>query len=604
MSNQYISSTSGSSRYFTVIPHIPAHLNREQLLAHLGSMSNVLSLSIVRVDVRGGSERRVGIVEVADRESMFRLTSRHSLVGNGQTIKHNQLRPNSKLAVLCSQEIKLRIKFSLSTQGKQVVDQIIDFLNTFGDLSLIKISVKSGTHEISFKAPSSYSIREFSTELRVQLFNIDVELDYTEDCYHISEFEHDPQALQELEILGTTLHNEYNSIISERTHFFNPEKVNFGVDLRHHSFDSQYSNFPLFDPLSLSQYTGQHSSNRPSQSQQTSLEMFSGYTPYFNPAPKQFPAESPDHTPGNYFTGTDELSCSEEGGEENPQNTGDSPFKFFDYDSAAHVAQMFSLDVKRSQADQFPKKHSLEKEKHPKQPSYEPQFASADLSNRLNAFQANWESLHQPTMQQLGIYDNSHPYHKHNGVNSNEQKRQNHRNQQNPHMSRGHNNEETDNRIAPSKTSTSKYRQVQKQQPSQSSSGMNVIKSNASNNYISHEQPNKQNSSSNSKPTPGSKLLSLITSTPPDLSRINDAILPQVRAKWRRFSEIKEEIKKEKLKETNLATLSEQANISGDASLTQQLRTESDVTFFHTHNGASDNRLQGLPPSMVKTNAH
>ncbi len=151
-----------------------------------------------------------------------------------------------------------------------------------------------------------------------------------------------------------------------------------------------------------------------------------------------------------------------------------------------------------------------------------------------------------------------------------------------------------------------KLRQVQSQQPSHSSSGMKVIKSNASNYHISQlqQQPRKQqNSSSNSKPTPGSKLLSLISSVPPDLTQINAAIIPQVRAKWRRFSEIKEEIKKEKLKETILATLSEQANVSKNSFSTQQRRKESEVSLIHILNGAFDNRLQEKTPSSVYTNS-
>ncbi len=437
MSTQFISSTIGSTRYFTVIPHIPAHLNREQLLAHLGSMSSVLSLSIVRIDVRINSERRVGIVEVADRESMFRLTSRHSLVGNGQTIKHNQLRPNSRLAVLCSQEIKMRIEFSLSTQGKHAVDQIIDFLNTFGDLSLINMSVRSGIHEISFKAPSSYSIREFSTELRVQLFNLDVELDYTEDCYHITEFDYDPQALQELEISDAALQNQYNSIISERTHFFNPKQASAGGDRESPSFDPQNSIFPLFDPLSLSQDTGQRSSKALPQTQQMRLETDSEISPYFKPAQNKYPAETPDYAQGKYFTGTDELSCSEEGGEEIPANTGESPFNFFDYASAAHVAQMFSLDVQRSQADQISKQPSQGKEKNPKTSSYERWSANADLSSQFQSTPGNWELSKETTMQNQGTNEDSHPYHMHNGVKSNKQKKQSRRNQQDIKTSRG-----------------------------------------------------------------------------------------------------------------------------------------------------------------------
>ncbi len=205
-------------RYFTVMSGLPSDLNREQALSLLSSVSQVVSLNILRVHREGLPVNRIGLVEVEDNESVYRLTSRQFLVRKNQAVKHKMISPSARLVQhLGNKDITLKLKFYSTERGAS--RQVTDFFERYGELCVISMKAHAGYHEMLFKVSRDYSIRHLTTDLLVRVGGIVVEVEYPENDLNFDYYQQDLDLLLEIQSSlefcnGLTL--EHNSS------FFNP----------------------------------------------------------------------------------------------------------------------------------------------------------------------------------------------------------------------------------------------------------------------------------------------------------------------------------------------------------------------------------------------
>lgn len=185
-------------RYFTVMSGLPADLNREQALSLLSSVSQVLSLNILRVHREGLPVNRIGLVEVEDNESVYRLTSRQFLVRHNQAVKHKMIQPSARLVQhLANKDITLKLKFFSTERGSSRL--VTDFFERFGELCVISMKAHAGHHEMTFKVSRDYSIRHLTTDMLVRVGGIVVEIEYQEDDLNFDYYEQDLDLLLEIQ---------------------------------------------------------------------------------------------------------------------------------------------------------------------------------------------------------------------------------------------------------------------------------------------------------------------------------------------------------------------------------------------------------------------
>lgn len=186
-------------RYFTLMPNVPSAINREEALSLLASVSSVVSLHLLQLYRKGSFWQRVGLVEVADKESVFRLTSRQFLLRGSHAVKH-RLIPDSSLLALEFGDMDLLMHVNFYSRENSAVTRVIDFLEQFGSLNILSMKSKEGYHELAFRAAKDYSIRHHSTDLSLKVDGIFVEIHFPEGKLNYDYFAHDAVLLHALDI--------------------------------------------------------------------------------------------------------------------------------------------------------------------------------------------------------------------------------------------------------------------------------------------------------------------------------------------------------------------------------------------------------------------
>lgn len=203
-------------RYFTVMSSLPKDLNREQALSLLSSVSQVTSLNILKIHRQGLPVHRIGLVEVEDSESLFRLTSRQFLVRHNQAVKHKAISPRAKIVQhFINKDITLKLNFFSSERG--VSRAVTDFFERFGELCVVSIKAHAGHHELTFKVSRDFSIRQYTTDLLLRVGDVDVQIEYPEDDINFDYYEQDLELL--LEIQNSI---DFGAPTAEPPAFFNP----------------------------------------------------------------------------------------------------------------------------------------------------------------------------------------------------------------------------------------------------------------------------------------------------------------------------------------------------------------------------------------------
>lgn len=204
-------------RYHTVIQNVPQSMNREQLLSLLSSVGSVKSLQMINVQSPTGLTRRLGLVEVADNESVFRLTSRQFFVGGSSTLIHKFATCESRIVKYFDKYPDLNLQVSFETQDSTFIGKVLKLLQELGDIKLVSInSLKSDTTLI-FKAPRSYTIGGKSTTLEMELEGVQIRVKYLEETVSEEILQLDPDFWIDFQQIS----EKPKSLISETARFFN-----------------------------------------------------------------------------------------------------------------------------------------------------------------------------------------------------------------------------------------------------------------------------------------------------------------------------------------------------------------------------------------------
>jgi hypothetical protein len=209
-------STELLTRYFTVIQNVPLSMNREQLLSLLCSVGSLKSLQMINVQSAAGLTRRLGLVEVADNESVFRLTSRQFLVGDASTLIHKLVSSDSRIVRYFDKYPDLNLQVTFPTQDTAFVSKVVKTFQGLGDVKIQSInSLKSDT-TISFKAPRNYTIGAISTTLKIQVDGIELRVKYQEETVSEESLQLDPDFWNDFQKIA----QKPKTLISETARFF------------------------------------------------------------------------------------------------------------------------------------------------------------------------------------------------------------------------------------------------------------------------------------------------------------------------------------------------------------------------------------------------
>jgi hypothetical protein len=245
---------STNNRYFTLMPNVPLAINREEALSLLASVSSVKSLHLLHIYHYGCFMQRVGLVEVADKESVFRLTSRQFLLRGSHAVKHRMIASDSFLATEFG-DLDLFIHLNFYSRNHTAMTRVIDFFEQFGSLNIMSMKSKEGFHELTLRAAKDYSIRHHSTDLRLKVDEILVELQFPEEKLNYDYVAQDPSLQRALE-LSSVVHSHSKPFVPS-SYFFDPTPTNclndqlsvtVAVADRHYVFDLED------DDLSVSAY--------------------------------------------------------------------------------------------------------------------------------------------------------------------------------------------------------------------------------------------------------------------------------------------------------------------------------------------------------------
>lgn len=205
-------------RYFTLMPNMPLSINREEALSFLASVSSVKSLHMLHLYRQGAFWQRVGLVEVSDKESVFRLTSRQFLLRDSHSVKHQMISPDCILATEFG-DLDLCMHLNFYSRENTSMTRIIDFFEQFGSLNIMSMKSKDGFHELTFRAAKDYSIRTHSTDLRFKVDEIFVEVHFPEEKLNYDYISHDTVLAKSLDISPLELSKPFVPC----SEFFNPK---------------------------------------------------------------------------------------------------------------------------------------------------------------------------------------------------------------------------------------------------------------------------------------------------------------------------------------------------------------------------------------------
>lgn len=204
-------------RYHTVIQNVPQSMNREQILSLLNSVGSVKSLQMINVQSSTGLTRRLGLVEVADNESVFRLTSRQFYVGGSSTLIHKFATCESRIVKYFDKYPELNIQVSFATQNSSFIGKVLKMLQEYGEIKLVSInSLKSDT-TLNFKASRSYTIGAKSTTLEMKFEGVPIFIKYLEETVSEELLQLDSDFWIDFQ----QIFEKPKSLISETARFFN-----------------------------------------------------------------------------------------------------------------------------------------------------------------------------------------------------------------------------------------------------------------------------------------------------------------------------------------------------------------------------------------------
>lgn len=164
-----------------------------------------------------GLTRRLGLVEVADNESVFRLTSRQFYVGGSSTLIHKFATCESRIVKYFDKYPDLNLQVSFETQDSSFISKVLKLLQELGEIKLVSInSLKSDTTLI-FKAPRSYTIGGKSTTLEMELEGVQIRVKYVEETVSEEILQLDPDFWIDFQQIS----EKPKSLISETARFFN-----------------------------------------------------------------------------------------------------------------------------------------------------------------------------------------------------------------------------------------------------------------------------------------------------------------------------------------------------------------------------------------------
>ena len=199
------------------MPSIPLEINREEILSLLNSVSSVRALRLLNLYRHGSFWKRVGLVEVSDKESVFRLTSRQFLLRGYHAVKHKMISSDSFLVKEFG-NLDIRIHLNFYSRDPTAVIRVVDFLEQFGSLNIISTKSRDGNHELFFRAAKDYSIRLHCTDLKLRVDEIIVEIYFPEEKINADNLDYDETMLHELDLFTVELSKPFVPI----SEYFDP----------------------------------------------------------------------------------------------------------------------------------------------------------------------------------------------------------------------------------------------------------------------------------------------------------------------------------------------------------------------------------------------
>lgn len=443
------------SRYYTVMCNLPEEFNRERLQSLLNSICDVASLTLLKVQRAGHSAQRIGLVEVTNNESVFRLTSRQFHVGKELPIVHKLISENSKLVQHCMRQPDVPMVLKFRSLEKAACSEVLDYFTSIGSLKLQSMRSQAGQHEIHLKVGKTFSLRWISTTLHVKVGPIEVEVVYPEDTLSQEFFQQDLAFLKEFE----KIHHSSPGQITENYKFFKP-----WMSRRHdHDEDSK--------PVELKRL--------PNPGCGLDQEI-----------------EDPD------ALSEMSLESEEESDWENAQPTKSiNGLDFFSQTNSKQAIQRFSSKITIAGTSLI--------SKH--QEDHETAFID-DSASRTQA------GTHSPTSAASSS-----------------------KNTEAPSKTVSSKKKPSKNNKKGKKATEKEVQSACRAEPSASSD--TIIKS------PEQSEGDKVNKSPAMPSGDGSTLLSLIWTAPRDFEALNAQVMPEIHSKWRRFVEIKDEMRKERYQE-------------------------------------------------------
>jgi hypothetical protein len=205
------------NRYFTMMTNVSNDVNREEILSLLNANSTVASLNLFQIYQFGKLWQRIGLVKVNDCESVFRLSSRQYLLKGFLAARHKVISPHSKL-VKHFNGAQLIVHLNFNSALRDAVQKVVGFFEQFGELKISSIKSKDGVHEIILRAALDFSIRQVTTDTKLRVGDIVVDVHYPEEKIGIDYFSEDSELMEELQFIDPV--HQYS--ISQRINYFNP----------------------------------------------------------------------------------------------------------------------------------------------------------------------------------------------------------------------------------------------------------------------------------------------------------------------------------------------------------------------------------------------
>lgn len=205
------------NRYFTMMTNLSNDVNREEILSLLNANSTVVSLNLFQIYRFGKLWQRIGLVQVNDCESVFRLSSRQYLLKGFLAARHKVISPHSKL-VKHFNGAQLILHLNFNSALRDAVQKVMGFFKQFGELKISSIKSKEGVHEIILRAAPDFSIRQVTTDSKVRVGDLVVDVHYPEEKIGIDYFSEDSEFIEELQFIDPV--HQYS--ISQRVNYFNP----------------------------------------------------------------------------------------------------------------------------------------------------------------------------------------------------------------------------------------------------------------------------------------------------------------------------------------------------------------------------------------------